>query len=265
VLGLEVLRGGCGEMDITNQLRFNSYNGKQKPKTMLNPETRCPFCDRDNLEAILAQRGNILLVKNKYPVLQDTMQTVLIETDTCDTELSLYPKEHLYNVISFGIEHWLKMEESGKYASVLFYKNHGPFSGGTLAHPHMQINGLNHVDYRPHVKPSHFEGRIISEKQGVEFNISTKPRAGITEFNVILPHLDQLNTMADFIQIAAHYILNHYGHCTSYNLFFYHVEDKIMAKIIPRYVTSPLFIGYSIPQVSDRLEEIVKSIQNRYF
>jgi hypothetical protein len=72
--------------------------------------------------------------------------------------------------------------------------------------------------------------------------------------------------MADYIQIVAHYLLNNfYKGCKSYNLFFYQLEGRILVKVVPRFVTSPLFIGYSIPQVSNRAEEVVKEIQELYF
>lgn len=182
----------------------------------------------------------IILLKNKYPVLEDTLQTVLIESDECDAELSTYSKEHLYKVIRFGVKHWLEMEQSGEFTSVLFYKNHGALSGGSLAHPHMQIVGLTQVDYREHVKKEHFEGITIDAQPGVQFNISTKPRVGFFKFNVILSEMNEIDRMADDIQAAAHYVLNHFNqNCHSYNLFFYPLGNDIAVKIIPRFPTSP--------------------------
>ncbi|WP_429877890.1 DUF4931 domain-containing protein [Fictibacillus sp. NRS-1165] len=32
---------------------------------------------------------------------------------------------------------WKKSIQSGHYQFVIFFKNHGPYSGGTLRHPHM--------------------------------------------------------------------------------------------------------------------------------
>ncbi|MFC4768009.1 DUF4931 domain-containing protein [Effusibacillus consociatus] len=216
-------------------------------------------------EEILAQEGPILLVKNKYPTLEDTFQTVVIETDDCDSELSTYSREHLHKLIRFGVEKWLEMEASGEFTSVIFYKNHGPLSGGSIHHPHMQIVGLKHIDYRQHVRAEHFEGLVIDRRNGVEFNISTAPRMGFFEFNARLPEMGQLNQMADYIQIAARYVLNHFNkNCNSYNLFFYQIEGRIFAKIVPRFAASPLFVGYSIPQVSDRLEEVARDIQGKY-
>lgn len=248
------------------QLYFDARLGDQKIKNLMDKEYQCPFCSRDNLEEILAERGSIILVKNKYPVLKDTFQTVLIETDDCKSELSLYPKEHLYEVIRFGVQKWLEFIECGLYKSVIFFKNHGPYSGGTVSHPHMQIIGLNNIDYHENISAEDFYGEIINKQSGVEFNLSTQPRIGFFEFNVILSDRDQIDRMADYIQTCTHYLLNRFNKfCSSYNLFFYLVKGKIMVKIIPRFITSPLYIGYSIPQVSSKSENVVKDIQKKYF
>lgn len=254
-------------MRMHTHLRFKTNLAKKKPETIINREATCPFCNLDPAsEEILARDGSILLVKNKYPVLEDTFQTVLIETDLCESDLSVYPKDHLYRLIRFGVEKWLEMERSGEYSSVLFYKNHGPLSGGTIAHPHMQIIGLKNVDYKPLVDPEHFEGLVIDRRQDVELNVSTKPKIGFYEFNVILHELDHLPVMADYIQAIVHYLLNHFHYkCNSYNLFFYHLDGKIMVKIVSRFVTTPLFIGFSIPQVPNNLNDVASRIQQRYF
>jgi galactose-1-phosphate uridylyltransferase len=253
-------------MSTHSHLFFNINLGKQKPESIINRMTACPFCDRENLEGIIEERGSIILLKNKYPVLQDTYQAVLIETDQCNSELSVYSKEHLYELIDFSITKWLEMISRNEFKSVLLFKNHGPFSGGTIAHPHMQIVGLNHVDGMKEVTSEHFEGIVIDRQAGVELNVSTKPRMGFYEFNVILEDVEQLNQMADYIQLAAHYVLHNFNkNCTSYNLFFYQFENKIMTKIIPRFTASPLFVGYSIPQVSNNLEDVVRAIQSKYF
>jgi ATP adenylyltransferase/5',5'''-P-1,P-4-tetraphosphate phosphorylase II len=247
-------------------LHFDSDIAAQKPVSIINPGIKCPFCDREHLENILDQEGDILLVKNKYPVLKNTMQTVLIETRNCTPEFSEYPKEHLHKVVSFGMKKWLEFEASGEYASVLFYKNHGPFSGGTLTHPHMQIIGLKDINYRHNVLKEHFEGTIINQVPGVEFNIATKPRAGFNEFNIVLKDPNKINQMADYLQIAAHYSLHHYHkNCHSYNIFFYQLGNEVLAKVMPRFMTSPLFVGFSIPQLLDKTDKIRQEIQEKYF
>ncbi len=252
-------------MQSINHLYFDSHLGRQKPESIVNRSTKCPFCDRDSLEGILEKDGPIVLLKNKYPVIKDAFMTVLIETDDCEEELSTYKKPHLYRVMRFGIRHWLEMENSGLYRSVLFFKNHGPLSGGSIYHPHMQIVGLTSLDYQDHVRDTHFEGIAIDQQQHVQFNLSVKPRVGFFEFNVLLEDLSGIEQMADYIQTAVHYLLNHFHRsCTSYNLFFYKLDDKIAAKIVPRFPTSPIYIGYSIPQVSNRIEDVAAQIRHLY-
>ncbi len=251
---------------MRKHLRFNTHAGKDKPFTIDGRDTECPFCDRSRLVDILDEEGPIILLKNKFPVLEDTFQTVIIETETCDAELSTYSKEHLHHVVRFGVEKWQAMIASGAYRSVVFYKNHGPHSGGSLRHPHMQIVGLNQVDYRQNVTDTDFQGLVIDRQPGVEFNLSTHPRMGFTELNVLLSDPTRIDLMADYLQVAAHYALHHFNaHCSSYNLFFYEREDGIAAKLIPRFVVGPLFVGFSIPQVTNRLEEIVESVRRHYF
>jgi len=249
-----------------SHLCFDTEIGSQKPESIINTEAVCPFCDRTKLSGIIEQRGSIILVKNKYPVLKEAFQTVLIETEECFSELSLYSKEHLHAVIRFGVEKWLEMSNSGEYASVIYYKNHGPFSGGTIRHPHMQIVGLKCIDYQEKLKCEYFEGIVIHQSPGVELNISLKPKVGFFEFNVILRDRDKIDIMADYIQMLAHYVLNYFHRkCSSYNLFFYQVGETIIVKVVPRFITSPLFIGYSIPHVSSRTNDVVKEVQRRYF
>lgn len=247
-------------------LIFDSNIGQHKPENIINTTATCPFCCREELTDILASDGPILLIKNKYPVIVDAVQTVIIETYDCDSDLSLYTKDHLYKVIRFGVEKWQEMIQSGEFSSVLFFKNYGPYSGGTIRHPHMQIVGLKDLDYRDKIGLESLQGFVIHEKDGTELNLAKKPKNGFFEFNVRLGSLESLNQMADYIQIITHYLLNHFHkNCKSYNLFFYEIEGQIFSKIVPRFVTSPLFIGYSIPQVSSRSREVVKEIQNIYF
>jgi galactose-1-phosphate uridylyltransferase len=247
-------------------LIFDTKIGATKPENIINSTAYCPFCHRDKLENIIYEDGPVLMLKNKYPVLLDTVQTVIIESYECNTELSVYTKEHLYQVINFGISKWLKMMHSGEFASVLFYKNHGPYSGGTIRHPHMQIVGLKNVDYTHNIPAESLQGPMIDCKNGVELNLTDQPKIGFFEFNVRLNCLGNLEIMADYIQIVTHYLLNHFNkNCKSYNLFFYYLDEQISVKIVPRFVTSPVFVGYSIPQVSNRADDVIREIQQIYF
>lgn len=97
-------------------------------------------------------------------------------------------------------------------------------------------------------------------------NLSTKPRVGFTEINVIMKGLNDIDTLAEFVQIGVDYIMNHFSvNCSSYNLFFYLIEGNIHVKIMPRFATSPLFIGYNIELVPNNLQEIAKHIKQLYF
>jgi ATP adenylyltransferase/5',5'''-P-1,P-4-tetraphosphate phosphorylase II len=248
-------------------LVFDRNIGIKKPESILNRETKCPFCDVQNLTGILDQEDSIILLKNKYPVLQDAFQTVIIETDKCDSELSGYDKKHLHKLFRFAVRNWMKMQEDTSFRSCLLFKNHGPLSGGTIFHPHMQIIGLKDIDYCEDLLWSHFEGIEVFREQGVILNLSTKPKVGFFEFNVIIDQLAHLDDMADLAQTTVKFILNDFStrKCNSYNLFFYQFHSKFLLKIIPRFVTSPLYIGYLIPQVANNLEEVTRNMQRLYF
>ena len=111
-----------------------------------------------------------------------------------------------------------------------------------------------------------FQGFVIDEQNGVQLNLAKEPQNGFFEFNIRLDNLNAVNQMADYIQIIIHYLLHHFHkNCKSYNLFFYQIKGKIWAKVVPRFITSPLLIGYLLPQVSNRAVEVVKEIQNIYF
>jgi len=249
-----------------SHLFFNTSIGVQKPENYRNKETACPFCAREQLTDLLAVDGPIILLKNKYPVLVNAYQTVLIETDDCQAEFAAYPAPHLHRLMKFGIKHWLEMEDSGIYKSVIFYKNHGPLSGGTIAHPHMQIIGLHDIDCEEKVSEQDFEGIVIEEKKGVQFTLSTKPRIGFYEFNAAMADTGYVEEFGEYVQKAVHYILNHFPfRAGSYNIFFHHLGGKIYAKMIPRFVTTPLYIGYGIPQIPNNLEWMAEEITKIYF
>jgi ATP adenylyltransferase/5',5'''-P-1,P-4-tetraphosphate phosphorylase II len=247
-------------------LHFNTSIGVQKPENIRNKQQPCPFCARDQLTDIIDVKDSMILLKNKYPVLENAYQTVLIETDDCHGELSTYPQNHLHRLLQFGIKHWLQMEHSGKYRSVIFFKNYGPLSGGTIAHPHMQIIGLHDLDYKENINEEVFKGIAIKETDRVLFSLSTKPRIGFYEFNVQMSDQGYEEEFGEYIQIAAHYILHHFPFkASSYNVFFHHYGDHIYAKIVPRFVTTPIYIGYGLPQVPNNLDWMVQDVKGFYF
>ncbi len=252
-----------------NMIEFDIGLGRKKPVNIHHENNACPFCDKSQLSGIIDTDGDIIFLPNKYNVLSDADQFVLIEGADCDSDIPYYSKSHLHRLIRFGVKHWFRLMESKKYSSVIFFKNFGPMSGGTIRHPHMQIIGFKNVNPDYFYNADEFSGLVIDSCNGVEFNIATSPKIGFYEFNIVPKNNETLDTVADYIQIATDYIMNHFGHCKSYNVFFYtqEVEEQklIRARVIPRYSAPPLFVGYNIHVKPSNLEEVVNKIQTLYF
>ena len=114
--------------------------------------------------------------------------------------------------------------------------------------------------------PREFEGMVICRRNGVTLNASTCPRIGFGELNIIPGEGADIDTLADFLQISVDYMMHHFNkRCNSYNIFFYHDGDQFFAKVMPRFATSPLFIGYNIHFLPNNLEQIVRDMKKLYF
>ena len=246
-------------MDI-NLAHFNTEIGRQKPENIIHSDAACPFCDTDKLTDIIATDGDIILLKNKYNVIEEADQFVLIEGHDCNADMPSYTRDHMHRLIAFGMEHWAQMRASGKYETVLFFKNYGPYSGGTIRHPHMQLVGF------PAFRRSEFEGLTVAEQDGVVLNLSTAPRVGFWELNIVPADAGSVGTIADYIQIAVDFFMNAFRRpLTSYNIFFYNEGDEIFIKIMPRFATSPVFIGYNIRLLPSNLAEMRDRMRATYF
>ena len=215
-------------MDI-NLAHFNTDIGRQKPENIIHSDNACPFCATDELTDIIATDGDIILLKNKYNVIEEADQFVLIEGKDCDADIPNYTSDHMRRLIAFGMEHWSQMRASGKYDTVLFFKNYGPYSGGTIRHPHMQLVGFG-------------------------------------ELNIVPDDARATATIADYIQIGVDFIKNAFRRpLTSYNIFFYNDGADIFIKIMPRFATSPVFIGYNIRLLPSNLAEMRNLMRAKYF
>ncbi|MCH4169615.1 MAG: DUF4931 domain-containing protein [Lactobacillus sp.] len=245
-------------------LIFQPEIAKHKPENIRHPHNYCPFCDTAHLTNILNQEGDKIWLVNKYRTLKDTYQTVLIESANHNGDASNYSVAENRSIFAFANQCWHNLIDTGAYRSVLLYKNFGPMSGGSLKHPHFQIVGLTHKDGYQDITPDNFEGLTVFQEPGFTLNLSTYPIVGFLEFNLIIADPAQITKLADTAQVVIKYILNDYFHgiCDSYNLFFYDFNDQIICKIIPRFVMSPYFVGYKIPQLNDeqRLLEIKKAL-----
>ena len=243
-------------------LVFDVQQASGKPDDNRRPGTACPFCNTEGLTNIIQRDGDCIWLENKFKTLRATRQTVLIESADHDADLVTYEPDELHHVMRFALDCWQQMIDSQQYRSVLMYKNKGPLSGGSLVHPHMQIVGLEQEDGYAALTSANFEGIDVWQRGRVAVNISTEPIMGFFEVNVSAPQgiaasdgaRDQAETdlFADAIQVALRYILNehHGGRAESYNLFFYHLGGRTIAKALPRWVVSSYFVGYRLAQVN---------------
>ena len=213
-------------MTVNRHLYFLSEIGREK--FIYQNSESCPFCNREEFSDIIAEEETILLLKNKFTTLANTFQTVLIETNDCSANIATYDTPHMRKIITFGINHWLTMEESGDFKSVVFLKIMDLYPVAVSIMPHMQIIGLKDIDYKLNLKDDIFAGIEIYKEGKSLLNISTKPNACSTEFNIITtPRHD--NFMADNIQNIVNYILI-LMKCSSFNLFFYQWKKRLSVK-----------------------------------
>lgn len=242
------------ENPLEHILEYNLDIGKTKPDTVHRDERYCPFCDVANLKNIMERRESMIWLENAYPVLRDAWQTLIIETDDCDGDFSTYDADYAVSLIRFGLEKWQQVKDMGTFQSVLFYRNHGYMSGGTIHHPHSQIVGLKKYDYHEDIHRYHLEGTPILQEAGIEINLSLRPIIGFYEVNLILTDKNRLPAFVGYMQKTASYFMNCFiRHNDSYNIFFYDFpnDDTLYVKIIPRFLTNPLFVGYMIPQIAN--------------
>ena len=251
-------------------LVFDTHRAQGKPDDNRRPTGYCPFCDVDALENIIERDGDRIWLVNKYRTLRDTMQTLIIESSDHDGDISTYTVEGNREVFRFALSCWDRMITSGEYRSVLMYKNFGPLSGGSLHHPHLQIVGLVHDDGYANVRPENLTGPLVLAHDGVEVTVSDDPIMGFFEVNVAMPRASApaaRDVFADGVRAVVRYVLmeHHGGRCTSYNLFFYHMAGRTVCKVVPRWVTSPYFIGYKLGQVNApaRMDEDVAALRAR--
>ena len=239
-------------------LVFQLSVAKDKPQSYRKDKKKdiCPFCDVEHLTDIYKKEDDIIWLHNKFPTLRDTVQTVLIESSNHNGDISTYTKEHNRKLMRFSLDCFDQMNQDTKYESVVWYKNYGPHSGGSLIHPHMQIVGLEHEDGYKYIHPNNFEGETLFDENGVEVNIAEHPVQGYTELNINLIDRNNVDLWADWIQSGAKYLLNimYNGRCDSYNLFFYPRNDGgICAKFVTRFEAPPYFVGYKLSQVNDEI------------
>lgn len=248
-------------------ITYDTEIGKNKPENIRNVDAACPFCQREKLVDIYEEEDHIIWLKNKYPVLSDSHQTVIIEGDNCYEDFSQFSLEKASKVLALSLSWWRRMIDEGDFKSVVYFKNHGPMSGGSLRHPHSQIVGFKNHDYREYVKKEHFQGHSIFDEKGLAINLASQPLIGFYEFNFIVTYDVDRILLARQLQGVVKYVLQYFSRFTeSYNIFYYDLKDDehFYIKVVPRYMTTPLFIGYGIPVVTnkERTEEVIEGVRH---
>ena len=235
-------------------IEFNLDIGKTKPDNVHHQQDYCPFCDVAHLTNVMETRGSMIWLENKYRVLKDCWQTVIIESDDCHGDFATYEAPHALELIRFGLEKWQQVKDMGRFKSVVFYRNHGPMSGGTIRHPHCQIVGLEKYDHHEEMSQKNFEGYTVLSSPAMDINIAAVPNIGFYEANLVLHDMAALPTFVVYMQRTAAFLLEGFTHHNdSYNIFFYDFPDdkNLYVKMIPRYLTNPLYVGYKVIQVAN--------------
>jgi ATP adenylyltransferase/5',5'''-P-1,P-4-tetraphosphate phosphorylase II len=237
-------------------LIFKRNVSEHKPNDMqFGRNDACPFCNYQETYNIIKTCDEIVWTKNKYPVLQDAFATLIIESPNHDETMATYSKEYNRKLLRFGIECFHEMKNSGEYKSVVFYKNHGPISGGSLSHAHMQIVGLRNADAYEEVSIENMTGKTVAESENVRVTLSDKPLVGMVETNVWmkLSAFDNEKAFASYSDSVQAVVQHHLATVAekSFNLFFYEFDGWLITKLVPRFPTAPYFIGYRLAQVMD--------------
>ncbi|WP_297816114.1 DUF4931 domain-containing protein [uncultured Lactobacillus sp.] len=237
-------------------LIFDFAIAQDKPSSFRKDKSNlCPFCDTAYLTDIYEKSHEMIWLHNRFPTLRNTVQSVLIESNDHNGDISTYSKEYNHELMKFSMHCFEKMNNDPKFKSVVWYKNFGPLSNGSLIHPHMQIVGLEKEDGYKYIHPNNFEGIPVFQEGEVNVNFALHPVQGFQEININLESKTDkgINLWADWIQQAIKYTLNimYNGRCNSYNLFFYPRKSGYCAKIVPRFNASPYFVGYKLSQCND--------------
>ena len=239
---------------MAHLLEYNLDIGQTKPDNVHRQEDYCPFCDVEHLTNVMETRGHMIWLENKYPVLKDCWQTIIIETDDCNGDFAKYPADQALDLIRFGLEKWQQVKDMGRFQSVVFYRNHGFMSGGTIRHPHSQIVGFEDYDYHDDISAANLQGHEVLSSTAMNINVSEMPNIGFYEFNLILKDREQLAPFVHHMQQTADFMVNKFVHHNeSYNIFFYDFpgDDNLYVKMVPRFLTNPLYVGYKIIQVAN--------------
>ena len=233
-----------------NYLYFDRTIGSGKPDTIRNNSTLCPFCDlKKSGSKIINQEGTFSWIYNKFPTNTNATQTLVIETDNCLDDITSYSTSYFTKLLVYIFKCREDLKKTNKYKSVILYKNHGHYSGGSIRHSHMQIVGLDDIDYLEKIEESHNTGLVIYIEDNISINIADTPMIGFTDLNIVMKNNDIENFAINIQRVVRFAKDNYLREDFSYNLFFYFYKDKVICKVCVRYPSTPMYVGFKITQV----------------
>lgn len=251
--------------DFMEKNFLNMYPQPNKPMFHNQKKYICPFCDKQNVSETLINTNQFSSwIKNKYPLLlDDTYQTLIIETPNCEANILNYSKEELEKIFSFTFECYNQLKNNKKYNDVLLFKNHGILSGGSIPHAHIQLVGMfeNKVEYKKIINST--LGENVFENEEVKITISNFPISEFFEFNLILKNKNKTSSSVSFLQEIIRYSLSMLdSRFNDFNFAYYEINGLSFFKVVPRSYASPYLIMYDLKQVPVIKKNISKELNN---
>lgn len=252
---------------LNNILWLDGKTSTKKPNTVKDKSVTCPFCENQINQIIeeglmLNNRGHMFWAKNKFPTLQNTYQTLIVETTKCGESLSTYSLDYAKELFQFIFECRNQLLKSGKYKEVLFFKNHGLFSDSSISHSHCQLIGLMDQSYDYRAIEESIKGPIIHKTEELFVSISQVPRAEFFEFNVVWSKDSVHQGYVHWVQEIIKYLqVFKNGRFDSYNLVFHETNDQNIMKIVPRKASSIYFIGFGMKQSPLEVSELANEFK----
>jgi len=246
---------------------LNTAASKNKPNTVVSKTGVCPFCDdrkplisQDGL--MLEDRGKMFWAENKFPLLENTYQTLIVETNNCGESFATYDLKYATELFKFIFECRDKMLNMNKFKEVIFFKNHGVYSDSSISHSHSQLVGLKEQTYSHSEIEGSLEGPIVFKNSKLRVTVSSIPRAEFYEFNVVWNKEHADDEYVYWVQGLIKYLsIFKNGKFTSYNLVFHETSTENIIKVVPRKPNSIYYIGFGIRQTPNDITQIAEEIR----
>lgn len=253
-------------MSSKYSITLNTAASKNKPNTVVSKNGVCPFCNdkkplilQDGL--MLEDRGEMFWAENKFPLLENTYQTLIVETNKCGESIATYDLTYAKELFKFIFECRDKMLNMNKFKEVIFFKNHGVYSDSSISHSHSQLVGLKDQTYSHSEIEDSLNGPVVFEDNNLRVTVSSIPRAEFYEFNVVW---NKEHTNEDYVYwvqgLIKYLTVFKHGKFSSYNLVFHETTTENIIKVVPRKPNSIYYIGFGIRQTPNDILQIAEEI-----